>query len=39
MPATIVVIETNLGTIEIALDEERALKSVKNFLAYVDEKH
>jgi cyclophilin family peptidyl-prolyl cis-trans isomerase len=39
MAATTVVIETDLGTIEIALDEERAPKSVKNFLEYVDAKH
>jgi peptidyl-prolyl cis-trans isomerase B (cyclophilin B) len=39
MAATTVVIETDLGTIEIALDEERAPKSVANFLKYVDEKH
>ena len=39
MAATTVVIETDLGTIEIALDEERAPKSVANFLTYVDEKH
>ncbi|MDB5218366.1 MAG: Peptidyl-prolyl cis-trans isomerase PpiB, partial [Myxococcaceae bacterium] len=39
MAATTVVVETDLGTIEIALDEERAPKSVANFLAYVDAKH
>ena len=39
MAATTVVFETDLGTIEIALDEERAPKSVANFLKYVDEKH
>ena len=39
MAATTVVVETDLGTIEIALDEERAPKSVANFLRYVDEKH
>jgi cyclophilin family peptidyl-prolyl cis-trans isomerase len=39
MTATNVVIETDLGTIELALDEERAPKTVKNFLAYVDEQH
>lgn len=39
MAATTVVVETDLGTIEIALDEERAPKSVKNFLEYVDKKH
>jgi len=37
--ATTVVIETDLGNFEIALDEERAPKSVANFLSYVDEKH
>jgi cyclophilin family peptidyl-prolyl cis-trans isomerase len=39
MAATTVVVETDLGTIEIALDEERAPKSVANFLEYVDKKH
>ena len=39
MAATTVVVETDLGTIEIALDEERAPKSVANFLKYVDAKH
>ena len=39
MAATTVVFETDLGTFEIALDEERAPKSVANFLTYVDEKH
>jgi cyclophilin family peptidyl-prolyl cis-trans isomerase len=34
-----VVIETDQGTIEIELDEEKAPKSVANFLAYVDAKH
>ena len=34
-----VVIETDLGTIELKLDEERAPKSVANFLRYVDEGH
>ena len=37
--ATTVVIETDLGTFDIALDEERAPKSVANFLRYVDAKH
>ncbi|MCW5837650.1 MAG: peptidyl-prolyl cis-trans isomerase [Labilithrix sp.] len=36
---TSVVVETDLGTIEIDLDEERAPKTVANFLAYVDAKH
>src|SRR3954451_8915095 len=39
MAANTVVVETDLGTFEIALDEERAPKSVANFLKYVDEKH
>ena len=39
MAATTVVVETDLGTIEITLDEERAPKSVANFLHYVDAKH
>jgi cyclophilin family peptidyl-prolyl cis-trans isomerase len=39
MAATTVVVDTDLGTLEIALDEERAPKSVANFLKYVDEKH
>jgi peptidyl-prolyl cis-trans isomerase B (cyclophilin B) len=34
-----VLIETDHGTIELALDEEKAPKSVANFLAYVDAKH
>jgi len=37
--ATTVVVDTDLGTFEIALDEERAPKSVANFLKYVDAKH
>jgi len=36
---TTVVVETDLGTIEMDLDEEKAPKSVANFLAYVDAKH
>ena len=36
---TTVVVETDLGTIEIDLDEEKAPKTVANFLAYVDAKH
>lgn len=39
MAATTVVIETDLGTIEISLDEEKAPKSVANILKYVDAKH
>ncbi len=34
-----VVIETSKGTIELTLDEQRAPKTVANFLAYVDAKH
>ncbi|MBX3187693.1 MAG: peptidyl-prolyl cis-trans isomerase [Labilithrix sp.] len=34
-----VVIETDLGDIEIILDEERTPKSVKNFLDYVEAGH
>ncbi len=34
-----VVLTTNLGTIEIALDAERAPKTVENFLRYVDDEH
>lgn len=34
-----VLLETDHGNIEIALDEEKAPKSVANFLAYVDAKH
>ncbi len=36
---TTVVIETDLGTMEIALEDERAPKSVANFLRYVKEGH
>lgn len=36
---TPVVIETDLGTIELELDEAKAPKSVANFLRYVDDKH
>lgn len=32
-------LETNLGTIEITLDEAKAPKSVENFLKYVDAHH
>lgn len=39
MSSTTVVFETDLGTFEIALDAERAPKSVENFLKYVDAKH
>ncbi len=37
--ATNVVIETNFGTIHAALEDERAPKTVENFLAYVDAGH
>ena len=37
--ATNVVIETDLGSFQIALDENRAPRSVANFLRYVDEGH
>lgn len=36
---TSVVIETNFGNFTIALDSERAPKSVENFLRYVDDGH
>jgi peptidyl-prolyl cis-trans isomerase B (cyclophilin B) len=36
---TSVVVETDLGNIEIDLDEAKAPKSVANFLKYVDDKH
>jgi len=36
---TSVVVDTDLGTIEIDLDEAKAPKTVANFLAYVDSKH
>ncbi len=35
----VVVMETNLGTIKIELDAEKAPISVKNFLSYVDDKY
>ncbi len=34
----VVVMETNMGTIEIELDEAKAPVTVKNFLSYVDSK-
>jgi cyclophilin family peptidyl-prolyl cis-trans isomerase len=37
--STTVVVETDLGDIEIELADEKAPKSVKNFLEYVDAKH
>lgn len=36
--APVVVMETNMGAIEIELNEEKAPVTVKNFLAYVDAK-
>ena len=39
MPSTPVVIDTSFGTIQLSLDEDRAPKSVENFLRYVDAKH
>lgn len=36
---TSVVVDTDLGTIEIDLDEAKAPKTVANFLEYVDAKH
>lgn len=36
---TSVIIETDRGTIEIELEDEKAPKSVQNFLQYVDDKH
>ncbi len=36
---TTVVIDTSFGTIDVALEDERAPKSVQNFLAYVDAQH
>jgi cyclophilin family peptidyl-prolyl cis-trans isomerase len=35
----VVVMETNLGTVKIELDEKNAPITVKNFLAYVEDKH
>jgi len=39
MAAINVVIETDLGNMELSLDEERAPKTVANFLRYVDAGH
>lgn len=36
--APVVLMDTNMGQIEIELNEEKAPKTVKNFLAYVDAK-
>jgi peptidyl-prolyl cis-trans isomerase B (cyclophilin B) len=37
MPATLVVMETSLGTMKIELDGDKAPVTVANFLAYVDD--
>jgi cyclophilin family peptidyl-prolyl cis-trans isomerase len=37
--STSVVVETSLGTFEMALEDEKAPKTVANFLEYVDAKH
>jgi cyclophilin family peptidyl-prolyl cis-trans isomerase len=37
--STSVVVETSLGNFEIELEDDKAPKSVENFLKYVDEKH
>ena len=39
MPQTTVVVDTNLGSFKIALDDERVPKTVANFLQYVDSGH
>jgi peptidyl-prolyl cis-trans isomerase B (cyclophilin B) len=39
MPTIAVVLDTDLGTIELALDPDRAPKTVENFLAYLDAGH
>jgi cyclophilin family peptidyl-prolyl cis-trans isomerase len=36
---TTVVVETDLGDVEIDLEDDKAPKSVANFLKYVDDKH
>jgi cyclophilin family peptidyl-prolyl cis-trans isomerase len=38
MPATLVIMETSLGTIQIELDGDKAPVSTQNFLTYVDDK-
>jgi cyclophilin family peptidyl-prolyl cis-trans isomerase len=37
--ATSVVVETDQGNLEIELEDEKAPKTVENFLRYVDDKH
>jgi peptidyl-prolyl cis-trans isomerase B (cyclophilin B) len=39
MSETIVVLETNFGSVKLALDADRAPKTVENFLGYVDAGH
>lgn len=39
MANTSVIIETDLGNIEMELEDEKAPKSVANFLKYLDDKH
>lgn len=39
MANTTVTFETNLGSFEIALEDDKAPKTVENFLRYVDDKH
>jgi cyclophilin family peptidyl-prolyl cis-trans isomerase len=38
MPATLVIMETSLGTIHLELDGDKAPVSTQNFLNYVDDK-
>jgi cyclophilin family peptidyl-prolyl cis-trans isomerase len=38
MPATVVVMDTSLGSVTIELDGDKAPLSVANFLSYVDDK-
>ncbi len=37
MPATLVVLETSLGAIELELDADKAPETVANFLSYVED--
>ena len=37
MPATLVLMETSLGSVKIELDADKAPVTVANFLAYVDD--